>query len=207
MKRPGLVLGLALLVLLCSVSALLVKFSLPFAQARYVETYPELRRELREDIRPEVKAGEEFPVPFEPLPKTITPCRACHGPEKDFPVNYRRREALLVHTGIELNHGGVRVWCLDCHHPEKRNYLLPLSDGKLIEFEHSYLLCGKCHGTIYRDWRHGIHGRRTGYWNGKKMYRLCTQCHDPHSPRFQPIEPMPPPHKPRTPEPQGAGRP
>jgi len=30
-----------------------------------------------------------------PLPKTITPCRACHGPEKDFPVNFQRREDML----------------------------------------------------------------------------------------------------------------
>lgn len=144
--------------------------------------------------------GEEFPVPFDPLPKTITPCRACHGPEKDFKINWTREEILRVHTGIRLNHGGTRVWCLDCHSPEERNHLLPLSDGKLIPFEHSYELCGKCHGTKYRDWRHGIHGKRTGYWNGKKTYMLCTQCHNPHSPRFRPIEPMPPPKKPRSPE-------
>jgi hypothetical protein len=94
----------------------------------------------------------------------------------------------------------VRVWCLDCHHAEDRNYLVPLSDGKAIKFEHSYLLCGKCHGTKYRDWRYGIHGRRTGYWNGEKTYYLCTSCHDPHSPKFKPLQPMPPPHKPWTPK-------
>ncbi len=149
---------------------------------------------------PDRKAEQEFPVPFKPLPKTITPCRACHGPEKDFPVNFKRREALLVHRNIQLNHGGVRVWCLDCHHPDKRNYLLPLSDGKLITFEHSYLLCGKCHGTKFRDWRNGIHGKRTGFWNGKKQYLLCTNCHNPHQPKYLPIPPMPPPKKPRTPK-------
>ncbi len=142
----------------------------------------------------------EFPVPLKPLPKTITPCRACHGPEKDFPVNFQRREALLVHRNVRLNHGGVRVWCLDCHHPDDRNRLLPLSDGKPIEFEKSYLLCGKCHGTKFRDWRHGIHGKRTGKWDGAKTYYLCVHCHDPHSPRFKPIEPMPRPKKPHTPK-------
>jgi len=142
---------------------------------------------------------EEFPVPAKPLPKTITPCRACHGPEKDFPVNFKRREDLLVHTNIRLNHGGVRVWCLDCHDPGNRNYLLPLSDGNPIEFEQSYRLCGKCHGTKFRDWRNGIHGRRTGYWNGPKEYYLCVQCHDPHSPKFNPLAPLPPPKKPWTP--------
>lgn len=141
----------------------------------------------------------EFPVPLRPLPKTITPCRACHGPEKDFPVNFKRREDLLVHTNIRLNHGGIRLWCLDCHHPDNRNYLLPLSDGKSIEFEQSYLLCGKCHGTIFRDWRDGIHGKRTGSWNGAKNYYLCITCHDPHNPKFKPMAPMPPPKKPWTP--------
>ncbi|MFH1115679.1 MAG: hypothetical protein V1792_17355 [Pseudomonadota bacterium] len=154
---------------------------------------------------PDGQAKQEFPVPFKPLPKTITPCRACHGPEKDFPVNFQRRESLLVHRNIQLNHGGVRVWCLDCHHPDKRNYLLPLSDGKLITFEHSYLLCGKCHGTKFRDWRNGIHGKRTGSWNGRKQYLLCTNCHDPHQPKFKPISPMPPPEKPRTPKEYASG--
>jgi len=142
---------------------------------------------------------EEFPVPVKELPKTITPCRACHGPEKDFKINWTRTEALRVHTNVQLKHGGVRVWCLDCHHPDKRNFLLPLSDGKVITFERSFELCGKCHGTKYRDWRHGIHGKRTGNWNGKKQYHLCIHCHDPHSPKFKPIEPMPPPKRPRSP--------
>ncbi len=145
----------------------------------------------------------EYPVPMKPLPKTITPCRACHGPEKDFKINWTREEVLRVHTNIRLDHGGAKVWCLDCHSPGERNFLLPLSDGKLITFERSFELCGKCHGTKYRDWRNGIHGKRTGYWNGEKTYNLCTQCHNPHSPKFKPIQPLPPPNKPRTPREKG----
>ncbi len=155
---------------------------------------------LDEAEKSKLESEREFPVPLTPLPKTITPCRACHGPEKDFPVNFKRRDDLLVHKNLKLNHGGTRVWCLDCHNPDDRNYLLPLSDGKPIDFEHSYLLCGKCHGTKYRDWRNGIHGRRTGKWNGEKTYYRCVTCHDPHSPKFKPIEPMPPPKKPWTPK-------
>jgi hypothetical protein len=148
---------------------------------------------------PGKESGMEFPVPTRPLPKTITPCSSCHGKDQDFPVNLKRREDLHVHINITLKHGGVRVWCLDCHHPTERDYLLPLSDGKLIPFEQSYLLCGKCHGTKYRDWREGIHGRRTGSWNGRKEYLLCVHCHNPHTPRFRPIRPMPSPQKPWTP--------
>ena len=56
---------------------------------------------------------------------------------------------------------------------------------------------GQCHGTIFRDWREGIHGRREGYWNGAKSYLLCAHCHNPHAPRFQAIEPLPPPVRPQ----------
>jgi hypothetical protein len=153
-----------------------------------------------EALEPGNNLDREFPVPVKDLPKTITPCRACHGPEKDFPVNFKRREVLLVHRNVRLNHGGVRVWCLDCHDPNNRNYLLPLSDGKLIDFQHSYLLCGKCHGTKYRDWKDGIHGKRTGSWSGEKNYLLCIGCHDPHSPKFKALAPKPPPAKPWTPK-------
>jgi len=144
--------------------------------------------------------AEQFPVPLKPLPKTITPCRACHGPEKDFKINWTREEVLRVHTNIRLKDGHQRLWCLDCHNPDERDFLLPLSSGKLIPFKDSYELCGKCHGPKYRDWRHGIHGKRTGFWNGKKAYLLCVQCHNPHAPKFKPMEPMPPPKKPRSPK-------
>jgi hypothetical protein len=169
------------------------------AQSR--EVLPEVQYEPRveQDAR-DVDSAKEFPVPFTPLPQTITPCRACHGPEKDFPVNVKRREDLLVHKNVKLNHGGVRVWCLDCHNSDDRNFLQPLSDGKPIKFEQSYLLCGKCHGTKFRDWRNGIHGKRTGSWNGEKTYYRCVTCHNPHTPKFKPIEPMPPPQKPWTPK-------
>jgi hypothetical protein len=74
--------------------------------------------------------------------------------------------------------------------------MLKLASGDLVSFETSYRLCGQCHGTIFRDWKAGIHGKRTGDWNGKKTYRLCVQCHNPHSPRFKPLSPLPPPDEP-----------
>jgi hypothetical protein len=200
MKGHRRILTVALVALTLGMTAVYLNFMAGMAGAGYRETYPEVARELDEGRELAADAGHEFPVPIQPLPLTITPCRACHGPEKDFPVNFQRREALLVHKNVKLNHGGVRVWCLDCHDPQNRNYLLALSDGKPIAFDKSYLLCGKCHGTIYRDWRYGIHGKRTGNWNGEKTYYLCVSCHDPHSPRFKPLQPKPPPAKPWTPK-------
>jgi hypothetical protein len=191
----------ALLILALGIITLILGFGSHSLNAQSGDVGAALKGDQEaEDEKAFVESEREFPVPLTPLPKTITPCRACHGPEKDFPVNFKRREDLLVHRNVKLDHGGVRVWCLDCHNPEDRNLLLPLSDGKPIPFEQSYLLCGKCHGTKFRDWRYGIHGRRTGHWNGEKTYYRCVSCHNPHTPKFKPLKPMPPPAKPRTPK-------
>jgi hypothetical protein len=71
-----------------------------------------------------------------------------------------------------------------------------LVSGELIDFTESHRLCGQCHGDKYSDWKVGVHGKRTGLWNGKKEYLLCAHCHNPHNPRFQPIPPKPPPLRP-----------
>ena len=74
---------------------------------------------------------------------------------------------------------------------------LVIANGTLIGFDESYRLCGQCHGTIFRDWRQGIHGQRRGFWNGAKSYLLCAHCHDPHAPEFAALEPLPPPVRPQ----------
>jgi hypothetical protein len=130
------------------------------------------------------------PAPFSD--EGIFPCSECHA---DLEVNYERRELEMFHDDIELDHGSAERWCFDCHNAEDRDHLR-LASGDLVGFDESYRLCGQCHGTIYRDWREGIHGRRRGYWNGAKSYLLCAHCHNPHAPAFQPLEPLPPPVRP-----------
>jgi hypothetical protein len=73
---------------------------------------------------------------------------------------------------------------------------LHLASGELVDFTESYKLCGQCHGDKYRDWRAGVHGRRSGSWDGHKTYLLCVHCHNAHAPAFQPLEPLPPPARP-----------
>ena len=139
-------------------------------------------------------AADDIPdyfVPPPPFSEDIFPCSDCHA---DMEVNETRRE-LDAHEDIVLKHAEGQRWCLDCHNPNDRDKLRLVS-GQLISFEESYSLCGQCHGTIFRDWKAGVHGKRTGYWNGKKQYRLCVHCHNPHSPRFKPLEPLPPPVRP-----------
>lgn len=146
------------------------------------------------DTRPQDSGIPEFIVPPPPLSEGIFPCSDCHADQE---TNPNRRELTEMHEDIKIiNHAEDQRWCLDCHNPDDRDYLR-LASGKLVSFEESYLLCGQCHGTIFRDWKAGIHGRRTGDWNGKKLYRLCVHCHNPHQPRFKPIAPKPPPVKPK----------
>jgi len=136
----------------------------------------------------------EFFVPPPPFSEGIFPCSDCH---EDQEVNPKRRVLEDFHEEIRIiNHNEEERWCLDCHNPDNRD-VLRLASGRLVSFEESYYLCGQCHGTIFRDWKAGIHGLRTGDWNGEKTYRLCVQCHNPHQPRFKPIAPKPPPVKPK----------
>ena len=132
----------------------------------------------------------EFFVPPPPFSEGVFPCSQCHAAMEP---NRLRRE-LYYHTEIDeiFDHAKEQRWCLDCHNPNDRDQLR-LANESLVSFEESYYLCGQCHGTIFRDWKAGIHGKRTGQWNGKKQYRLCVHCHNPHSPKFKPLKPLPPP--------------
>ncbi len=120
------------------------------------------------------------------------PCNDCHS---ELEVNTQRRELVDMHDDIIFNHDSEHRWCLDCHDATNRDSLR-LANGRLIAFDVSYELCGQCHGPKFRDWKLGIHGKRSGEWNGQKTYYRCVHCHDPHSPRFKLLEPMPAPLKP-----------
>jgi len=160
--------------------------------------FPEI--DFDEPLLPAVAEAAEsnqpgvFNVPPAPFSQEgIFPCSDCHA---DMDVNYERRQMEMFHEDITLHHGPEERWCLDCHNATDRDYLR-LVNGDLVGFDESYRLCGQCHGTIFRDWREGIHGRRRGYWNGAKSYLLCAHCHNPHAPAFQALEPLPPPVRPR----------
>lgn len=138
------------------------------------------------------KSEQEVPkkllVAKPPFSEGIFPCSQCHA---GMPANRTQRKLDGMHQDIELKHmpGG---WCFDCHNASNRD-TLRLANGKVISFEESYNLCGQCHGTILREWKAGLHGKRTGMWNGEKQYLLCVHCHWPHEPKFKQIKPLPPP--------------
>lgn len=140
---------------------------------------------------PNTDADDALPklfIPHTPSSKNF-PCSKCH---RHMAANPQRRALELSHTNIVLKHAEKNRWCLDCHDGDK----LRLPNGELVDYDKSYILCGQCHGTILRDWKAGIHGKRTGAWNGARYYRVCVSCHDAHQPKFKAIEPEPAPIEP-----------
>jgi hypothetical protein len=141
-----------------------------------------------------IGANQEFPVSPPPMTEGMFPCSNCHA---SIEVNRKKRELKEEHIDIKLHHAETMRWCLDCHDARNRDKLR-LFNGEVINFTESYRLCGECHGNVYRAWKAGIHGKRTGYFTGpgKRTYLLCAHCHDPHEPKFKPIKPEPPPLRP-----------
>jgi hypothetical protein len=143
---------------------------------------------------PEVKKpalAQDYALEAPPFSDGTFPCTDCHA---NFAPNPKRRKLVDWHTEISdiFNHDSENRWCLDCHDLNNRDSL-KLASGKLLDFKESYKLCGQCHGEKLRDWKVGVHGKRTGNWNGKKEYLLCVHCHNPHSPKFAELKPEPPP--------------
>jgi len=87
----------------------------------------------------------------------------------------------IVPDSMAMKHGKGAIWCLDCHHAANRLKLIDHFGGE-ISFNQPQILCGKCHGQVFRSWREGIHGKRIGMWTkgGKKRWWVCTECHNPH---------------------------
>lgn len=142
----------------------------------------------------QVQSPEDSSIlfPAESFSSDYFPCSDCHG---EIQSNTQRRELVEMHDDIVYNHDSENRWCLACHNDSNRDSLV-LAGGKLLGFNESYKLCGQCHGPKIRDWRLGIHGKRTGEWKGQKQYLLCVHCHDPHSPKIKKLQPMPPPRRP-----------
>lgn len=173
--------------------SILVTFAIAFALSVYSSAFADTQTR---DIKKVTKASKaskdrEIAVSKPPFSEGVFPCSGCHA---EMEPNPKRRE-LLYHDDIILEHDEEHRWCLDCHEKGNRDYLHSAS-GEQIEFTESQKLCAQCHGPKYRDWKAGIHGKRTGQWQGEKEYFLCVNCHNPHSPKFKPVKPELPPVRP-----------
>jgi len=135
---------------------------------------------------------KDYPVPPPTISERKFPCMQCHD---NWSTKTSKRQLKMNHADVVLKHDEKQRWCLDCHDAQNRNQLRLLNQDR-IDFDRSYDLCGQCHGTIFRDWQAGVHGKRIGNWNGTKLYRLCVHCHDPHQPTYAPVKPEPKPLSP-----------
>lgn len=174
-------------------SFVLLFSDLNIAYAAHEETPHETPKEEVPFDRP-VEEIVKYLAPMKEL--TIFPCSECH--DKDWETNPERREMMEPHDVTPekfINHDSENRWCLDCHSPNNRDKLR-LINGRLVDFKKYYLLCEQCHKRIYREWKMGVHGKVTGYWNGVKEYWHCTQCHNPHDPPFKHLKPESPPVRP-----------
>ena len=119
-------------------------------------------------------------------------CDECHAL---FPSPPETERTLTQHREIVLEHG-INKRCFNCHNLRDRNTYAD-DKGDPIPWDQPQLLCAKCHGPVYRDWTHGVHGRTNGYWDttrGPRELLRCVRCHDPHAPAFPPLTPAPPPN-------------
>ncbi len=119
----------------------------------------------------------------------------CNGCHQIFQPAPREDRALTYHQEIVLSHG-MNDQCLNCHDADDRQ-MLTLRDGSTVPFVETPQLCAQCHGTVYRDWQRGTHGKTLGSWvtHSEAQRRLsCNECHNPHSPKFDPYSPMPGPN-------------
>jgi hypothetical protein len=118
-------------------------------------------------------------------------CNACH---QIFRSVGRPPGELSYHTDIRLNHG-LNNRCLNCHDDKDRERLV-LHDGSTVSFSETPHLCSQCHGTVFRDWQAGTHGKTLGSWktgSPEQLRLTCNQCHDPHSPAYPRMTPLPGP--------------
>lgn len=127
-------------------------------------------------------------------------CSDCHAIFESLDVT---PSSIRQHEHIEMRHG-MNGRCFNCHLKGDRNMLIR-SDGAMVGYADSTQLCAGCHGTLFRDWERGMHGRTMGSWirGSAEQWRLrCVDCHDPHAPAFGQIEALPAPNTLRMGEPR-----
>ncbi|MBT4762469.1 MAG: hypothetical protein HOO06_12275 [Bdellovibrionaceae bacterium] len=112
------------------------------------------------------------------LPERYNLCQKCHKKKKKIPFPSSKRPQ-MEHRKIGLKHGHEKMSCNYCHNRSNHNYLRS-TEGFPADFKNSSFLCGSCHGSTYRDWKVGVHGKRVGKWSGIKTQFQCIDCHGSH---------------------------
>lgn len=121
-------------------------------------------------------------------------CATCHAVGDGTALAELEAAPADFHRGIELKHGNLP--CNSCHDPKDRTRLR-LASGDSIEMGDVVTLCGQCHSSQLRSYRHMAHGGSRGYWDrtkGPTQRNSCVSCHAAHAPAYPLVYPAPGPN-------------
>lgn len=154
---------------------------------------------LREVDTVAVKGGADkhFSVIARTEELTHFPCKNCHIDEFKLTRPHKEADVRRSHRDIELKHASADVMtCATCHDFDNVDSLRK-NNGAPVSFDHAYQVCQSCHFQQFKDWAGGAHGKRHIYWQGERVIRNCTGCHNPHRPAFEKRWPVTHPSIPR----------
>lgn len=120
-------------------------------------------------------------------------CATCHEAMVPGAAQAGAARRGVFHSGVQIQHGGQT--CQTCHN-QPLYETFRLSDGKALPYAEVMDLCGQCHSRQRADYRAGLHGGMTGYWDldrGPRERNNCLICHNPHRPAFPRVLPAPGP--------------
>lgn len=175
MLKNSFIAGLAVLVLAGCSKEPDHTYSEPLEQGDYD------RQELIAEYRAQAVEMEGYSHVYVAGPETERKdCVRCHKPG----MGPYRDEALPAgrdaHWDVALHHAGD-MECFSCHKKEDPSKLVSVVD-KDATLETAYLHCGSCHKNQLASWLGGAHGKRVTGWNGVRIIKNCTVCHNPHAP-------------------------
>lgn len=107
-------------------------------------------------------------------------CARCHKPGEEPYRDESLPPGQDAHWDVAIHHAGD-MECFSCHKKEDPNQLVSVVDNNAT-LDTAYLHCGSCHKDELESWLGGAHGKRLTGWNGVRIVKNCTGCHNPHAP-------------------------
>ncbi len=115
-------------------------------------------------------------------------CARCHKPGQEPYRDESLPPGQDAHWDVAVHHADD-MECFSCHRKEDPSRLVSVIDQDAT-LETSYLHCGSCHKDQFQSWLGGAHGKRVTGWNGVRIIKNCSACHDPHAPARPKVIPM-----------------
>jgi hypothetical protein len=107
-------------------------------------------------------------------------CTRCHQPGKEPYRDESLPPGQDAHWNVTMQHA-ADMECFSCHNKEDPTRLVSVVDRDAT-LEKAYLHCGSCHKNQLESWKGGAHGKRVTGWDGVRIVKNCTGCHNPHTP-------------------------